>query len=524
MAKKVTLLQPEFVIPEIPPFVPPKKEKVAAYARVSTSLEEQQTSLAAQDDYYRKKIVENPEWEFAGIYADDGLSGLSYLHREAFNRMLQDCRDGKITMILTKSISRFARNTVDSIKVIRELKALGVGVMFEKENIWTLDSKGEFLLTLMASLAQEESRSISENVRWGHHKRMEDGKYSVAFSRFFGYDQGKDGGFVLNEEEAVYVRRIFSLFFQGYSSRAICGIMDKEGIPTPAGDTGWNVGTVQYMISNEKYKGDALLQKFYVGDFLTKKQLANRGEQPQYYVSGGHAAIIEPDLFDYIQGIVKMRGKIGNAFSGQNPFSCRIICGVCGEFFGTKPFHVTDKVWCCRERGRTGHTCKNTFVYDYALWYQLKQVMMMLIKQRADVVKTCVTLVSENVRDPDLRDKAVKYIRRMRRINPDRIDFGEEPAYIIRDIIVYPDNEVRVVFIDDTSMELFLQRYTPKLGWRNCENKPKKEYRRKLSELTCLYCEQKFMAYPHAKRKYCSQECYIQARFGKKSDTGTDES
>ena len=213
MAKKITLLQPDKTVPEIPSFIPAKKEKVAAYARVSTDHEEQQSSLAAQEDYYRKKIMANPEWEFAGIYADDGVSGLSYIHREEFNRMLQDCRDGKITMILTKSISRFARNTVDSIKVIRELKALGIGVMFEKENIWTLDSKGEFLLTLMASLAQEESRSISENIRWGHRKRMEDGKYSVAFGRFLGYDQGKDGEFVLNEEEAVYVRRIFALYF-----------------------------------------------------------------------------------------------------------------------------------------------------------------------------------------------------------------------------------------------------------------------------------------------------------------------
>ena len=520
MAKKITLLQPDKTVPEIPSFIPVKTERVAAYARVSTDREEQQSSLAAQEDYYRKKIMANPEWEFAGIYADDGVSGLSYIHREGFNRMLQDCRDGKITMILTKSISRFARNTVDSIKVIRELKAFGIGVMFEKENIWTLDSKGEFLLTLMASLAQEESRSISENIRWGHRKRMEDGKYSVAFGRFLGYDQGKDGEFVLNEEEAVYVRRIFSLYLQGYSSRAICGIADKEGIPTPSGIAGWKLGTVQYMVSNEKYKGDALLQKFYVEDFLTKKQCINHGEQPQYYVHGGHAAIIEPELFDYIQEIVKQRGDIGTAYSGLNPFSCKIICGECGEYFGTRPFHSTDKVWSCRERGRTGHTCRNVFVYDYALWYQLKQVVMMLLKKRTEVIKTCEGLVSEIISDPERRGKAVRLIRRMRRMNPDKVEFGEEPAYIIRGIVIRPDNKMEVAVIDGTSVEFMLQRYTPKLGWRNDECKPKKEYRRKSSEYTCLCCGKKYMGYPGKGRKYCSQKCYRQARFGMKNDTG----
>lgn len=249
MAKKITMIEPTAALPETPEDFFGRREKVAAYARVSTDHEEQQTSLAAQTDYYKKKILANPGWEFAGIYADDGQSGTSFHRREAFNRMIQDCRDGKITMILTKSISRFARNTVDSIKFIRELKSLGIGVMFEKENIWSLDSKGEFLLTVMSSLAQEESRSISENVCWGHRKRMADGKYSVAFSRFLGYDQGKNGEFVINEDEAVYVRRIFSLYIQGYSAFTIAAIAEEEGIPSPTGKENWHGCTVEHIIS-----------------------------------------------------------------------------------------------------------------------------------------------------------------------------------------------------------------------------------------------------------------------------------
>ena len=175
---------------KLPPLEKAKIKRVAVYARVSTDRLEQQSSFEAQKDFYVKEIENHKDWILAGIYADDGISGTSFLKREEFKRMIEDCRNGKIDMILTKSISRFARNTVDALNTIRELSSMKIGVYFQKENIWTLDSKGEFLITLMSSLAQEESRSISENVSWGHHKRFSDGKYSVAYSRFLGYDSG----------------------------------------------------------------------------------------------------------------------------------------------------------------------------------------------------------------------------------------------------------------------------------------------------------------------------------------------
>ena len=241
-----------------------KKRRVAAYARVSTGSEEQETSLVAQRDYYEKLIQNNDEWVFVEVYYDDGISGLTFRNREGFNRMVADALDGKIDLIISKSISRFARNTVDTLTTIRKLKEAGVEVFFEKENIYTFDSKGEFLITLMSSLAQEESRSISENVTWGKRKHFADGKYEVAFSLFWGYEKGNgDERFVINEEQAMVVRLIYALFLGGHSSYSIRAILNGLEIPIIRGDKGWRESTIESILSNEKYKGDALLQKSY---------------------------------------------------------------------------------------------------------------------------------------------------------------------------------------------------------------------------------------------------------------------
>ncbi len=274
-----------------------KRKRVAAYARVSVESERMQHSLSAQVSYYNSYIQKNPEWEFAGIYADYGISGTSLQKRDEFNRMLSDCEAGKIDLILTKSVSRFARNTVDSLTTIRLLKEHNVECYFEKENIWTFDSKGELLLTIMSSLAQEESRSISENVTWGHRKRFADGKVSVPYGRFLGYDRGEDGNLVVNEAEAVIIRRIYSLFLEGLTPYAIAKKLTAEHIPTPGGKTIWRGSTVRSILQNEKYKGDALLQKVFTTDFLSKKKKKNEGEVPQYYVEGNHEAIISPEVF-----------------------------------------------------------------------------------------------------------------------------------------------------------------------------------------------------------------------------------
>ena len=246
--------------------------RVAAYARVSTTLDEQNSSFEAQKDYYEKLITTTPGWTYAGIYADRGISGTSTDHREGFQQLMEDSRAGKIDRILTKSVSRFARNTVDSLNAIRELKALGIGIEFEKEGIFTLDSKGEFLLTIMSSLSQEESRSISENVRWGVKKRMADGKYSVNYSHFLGYKKGPDGRMVVDENEAHIVRFIFRSRLSGYSTTEISKQLMALDVPAPAGGKTWSPSVVNHILSNEKMKGDALLQKSYTKDFLSKKE------------------------------------------------------------------------------------------------------------------------------------------------------------------------------------------------------------------------------------------------------------
>lgn len=335
------------------------KRKVAGYARVSTDHEEQLTSYEAQLDYYTNYIKGHDDWEFAGMYADEGISGTSIAHRENFKKMIDDALAGRIDLIITKSVSRFARNTVDSLSTIRKLKDHGTECYFEKENIWTFDSKGELLLTIMSSLAQEESRSISENVTWGHRKRFADGKVSVPFSNFLGYDRGSDGNLVINEEQAEIVREIYGLFLSGLSYNGIAREMEKKGYKTARGRENWTGRGILGILTNEKYKGDALLQKCFTVSYLTKKQKKNEGEVPQYYVENNHDAIIPREKFDLVQAEVERRRKLNGRYSGISIFSTRIKCGECGNWYGSKVWHSTDKykktVWNCN--GKTTKKC-----------------------------------------------------------------------------------------------------------------------------------------------------------------------
>ena len=236
------------------------KRKVAGYARVSTDSDEQFTSYEAQVDYYTNYIKSRPEWEFVEVYTDEGISALNTKKRDGFNRMIADALDGKIDLIVTKSVSRFARNTVDSLTTVRKLKDKGVEVYFEKENIWTMDSKGELLITIMSSLAQEESRSISENVTWGQRKRFADGKVNMPYKQFLGYRKGADGLPKIVPEEAEIVRTIYRMFVEGMSAGSIAKHLTKNGIPTPSGKAVWQRHTIESILQNEKYKGAALLQ------------------------------------------------------------------------------------------------------------------------------------------------------------------------------------------------------------------------------------------------------------------------
>ena len=320
-----------------------QKRRVAGYARVSTDSDEQFTSYEAQVDYYTQYIKRNPEWEFVKVYTDEGISGTNTKHRIGFNEMIADAMSGKIDLIVTKSGSRFARNTVDSLVTIRKLKGKGVEVYFEKENIYTFDGKGELLLTIMSSLAQEESRSISENVTWGQRKRFADGKVNLPYKQFLGYRKGADGFPEVVPEEAIVVHRIYTRFMEGLTPGAIAKELTADGIPTPSKKQRWQTSTVESILQNEKYKGAALLQKCFTVDFLTKKRKVNEGEVPQYYVEHSHEPIITPEEFDKVQTELARRKRISRQYSGKSIFSSRIVCGDCGSYFGSKVWKSTSK-------------------------------------------------------------------------------------------------------------------------------------------------------------------------------------
>ena len=354
MAKSVTTIPATLSRFTAAPINSTKKRRVAAYARVSTDNEEQLTSYEAQVDYYTNYIKGRDDWEFAGVYTDEGITGTNTKKREGFKSMVADALDGKIDLIITKSVSRFARNTVDSLTTIRKLKENSIEVYFEKENIWTFDGKGELLLTIMSSLAQEESRSISENCTWGQRKRFADGKVTVPFNRFLGYDRGPDGNLVVNSEQAKLVQRIYGMFLQGRSPFQIATALTKEGIPSPGGKDHWNASNIRSILTNEKYKGDALLQKSYTVDFLTKKKKMNEGEIPQYYVRDNHEAIIPPETFEMVQTLMATRKKGKNRLSSVSIFSSKIKCADCGSWYGPKVWHSNDAyrkvIWQCNHK------------------------------------------------------------------------------------------------------------------------------------------------------------------------------
>lgn len=339
-----------------------RKKRVAAYARVSTDSDEQLSSYEAQVDFYTRYIKGNPEWEFVFVYTDEGISGTNTKKREGFNRMVADALNGKIDLILTKSISRFARNTVDTLTTVRRLKEKGVEVYFEKENIYTLDAKGEVMITIMSSLAQEESRSISENVTWGKRKSMEDGKINMPYKSFLGYEKGEDGLPKIVEAEAKIVRRIYNLFLSGSTVRTIADLLTAENIPTPRGRKQWSVSTIMSILQNEKYKGDALLQKTFTVDFLTKRTKKNNGEVPQYYIQNSHPAIIEPETFELVQQEIERRTPKRHQLHRCSPFTAKIICGNCGGFYGRKVWHSSSDryrklVWQCNQKYQQENHC-----------------------------------------------------------------------------------------------------------------------------------------------------------------------
>lgn len=318
--------------------------RVAAYCRVSTDDEEQKTSYEAQIGYYTEKINQNPEWQMAGIFADEGISGTQAKKRPEFLKMIRLCRQRKIDIILTKSLSRFARNTVDSLGYIRELRALGIAVISEKENINTLTAESEMLITIMSCFAQAESESISKNVSWGVRQSFKNGNVPMQYARLLGYRKGHDGNAEKIPEEAEVVKEIYRCYLDGMSMNLIADRLNEKGLTTKGGSSPYRKTVVQRILTNEKYTGDALLQKTYVTDCITKKTRKNNGELPMYLVKNHHEPIISRSDFNRVQEEMARRSakrtiadkltKTGQGkYSAKYALSELLICGECGEHY-----------------------------------------------------------------------------------------------------------------------------------------------------------------------------------------------
>lgn len=327
MAKKVRKIPATLNQFTSEPVAVRRKKKVAGYARVSTDREEQATSYEAQMTYYKTYIEGHEDWEFVGMYSDEGITATNTKKRDGFNQMVEDALDGKIDLIITKSVSRFARNTVDSLTTIRKLKDKGIEVYFEKENIWTLDAKGELMITIMSSLAQEESRSIK----------------------------------------------------------------------SPSGKDRWHISTVKSILTNEKYRGDALLQKQYTTDFLQKKRKTNNGEIPQYYVEEHHEAIIPPAQFDFVQAELARREQNGR-YSGVSIFSNKIKCGCCGGWYGSKVWHSTDKYRkviyrCNRKYGKDTPPCNTPHLSEEEIKKLFLKALNALVEAKEETIENLQELI-----------------------------------------------------------------------------------------------------------------------------------
>ena len=295
-----------------------KKLHVAAYCRVSTDSDAQLESLDAQKEHYKSYITSRDDWTFAGLYFDEGITGTKADKRPMLLRLIEDCKAQKIDFVITKSISRFARNTLDCLKYIRQLKDKNIPVFFEKEAINTMDAKGEVLITIMASLAQQESQSLSQNVKLGLQFRYQNGQVQVNHNHFLGYTKDTDGNLIINPEQAEVVKRIYREYLEGYSMDRIAKGLEADGILTGAGKTKWWTSTINKILRNKKYIGDALLQKTYTTDFLNKTRVKNNGNVPQYYVEGNHEAIIPKDIFLRVQEELVRRRVVKTSANGKS--------------------------------------------------------------------------------------------------------------------------------------------------------------------------------------------------------------
>lgn len=347
--------------------------RVAAYCRVSTDSDDQLESYKAQVAYYTDAIAKNPRWRFVEIYADEGITGTLASKRNAFMRMIRDCDKGKIDLILTKSVARFARNTVDSLRYVRKLKAQGVGVYFEEQCLDSLKADSEMFIGLHSVLAQAESENISANVRWGIQQRMKSGTFAFRYN-LLGYRKGEDGLPEIEPEGAEHIKRIYAMYLEGKSLDQIKSDLEKDGVKTFTGKSEWSKANLLNILTNERYSGDMLLQKTYTENCITKKVKKNRGEMTKYLITNNHPAIIDKDTYKLVQMEIARRGNKRKAseksvtaqgkYSGKYALTELLICGECGSPYRRRTWSVKGEkrvVWRCLSRVENGTKfCKDS--------------------------------------------------------------------------------------------------------------------------------------------------------------------
>lgn len=424
--------------------------RVAAYCRVSTKLEQQEGSYEAQISYYTEKIKSNLNWQLAGIYADDGISATNTKKRDDFNAMIEDCMAGKIDMIITKSVSRFARNTVDSLQTIRKLKEKNIAILFEKEGVNTLEGSGELLITILSSQAQEESRNISENTRWGITRRFENGIIAVNHKKFMGYTKDKKSGeLVIVPEQAEIVRRIFRMYLEGSSILEITRALEKDKIKTVTGKDTWHPGVIEKMLSNEKYMGDALLQKTYTVDFLTKKRVKNDGIVPQYYIEDNHEAIIPKEIFYKVQEEKTRRANLNKVavtrksnklkkekskYSSKYALTEVLVCAECGHPYRRQvwsKYGQKSAVWRCENRLKNGAkaACKNSpTLKEEPLHNAIMTAINNIVENKGEFIVAFRENVIRVIGDYSTKDIPTEYDKKIESLQKEMLYLIEENA------------------------------------------------------------------------------------------------
>ena len=393
-------------------------KNVGAYCRVSTDTEEQQGSYNSQVNYYTEKIKSTPGWRFVKVYGDEGISGTNADNRPGFQEMMQDCENGKLDLIITKSISRFSRNVTVTLEVARKLRDKDIGIFFEKENLNTLHYTSESLLAIFSSLAQAESESMSENIKMGREFKYKNGECCYNMGKVFGFNQDSDGIVTINEEQAMVVKHMYEGYLNGMSIGGIIKDLQERKIPSPTGKEKWSPGTVERILSSEKYKGDFLTRKTFTVDPISKKKKKNTGQVSQYLITNHHPAIIEPEMFDMVQSEIARRGCIKKndkkkhygKYSGKFPFNNLIICGDCGAKYRRTMWVEKngDKkhVWRCVNRiqdGKKAHCRHSVSINDIYLTKKTVEAINIIYKSRSrvkDILKCSIASLMGDTEQP----------------------------------------------------------------------------------------------------------------------------